>query len=178
METEKTINIKTLYAIGDVDEVMSKEIIKEMVEHDWDEDKPDEIHLYISSEGGYLHDCFAMIDIIDIFRKRFNFKVITFGLGEIASAGFFLFMLGDDRVLFPSCRVFVHEHITVSSEQTYSERIKADKGEETIVYSNYVDYTSRRLNLSKAKAKTLLKKNKWLTDKEVKNFNIITLERL
>jgi ATP-dependent protease ClpP protease subunit len=178
MDEDKKPNIKTLFAIGNVDEAMSESIIKDMVETDWETEPIDQVHLYISSEGGFLHDCFAIVDIIQIFKKTHNFEVVTFGLGEIASAGFFLFLLGNNRILFPSCRVFVHEHITISNEQTYGQRIKDDKGEETIIYNNYVNFTMNSLKLSKAKAKTLLKKNKWLTEKEIKTFNVITQERL
>lgn len=176
MSKDKDNEFIILLAIGEVNETMSKDIISEVLQTDWEKIK--QVHLYISSEGGYLHDCFSIIDTLEILRACYKFNIVTFGLGEIASAGLFLFMLGDKRILYPSCRVFVHEHITVSSEQTYSERLRADKGEETLVYNNYVDYTSRKLGLSKTKTKTLLKKNKWLTEKEIKNFNITTEERL
>jgi ATP-dependent protease ClpP protease subunit len=172
------IKVKTLFAIGEVNDGMSQGIITELLSHNWEKDPVRQVLLYISSEGGYLHDCFAMIDLLEFFKYKYDFEIITFGLGEIASAGLFLFMVGDQRILFPSCRVFVHEHISMSAEQTYSERLKADKGEETIVYNNYLKYTARNLGLTNRRAKALLKKNKWLTELEIRNYNITTMDRI
>lgn len=165
--------VKVQYIFGEINEAVSLELTKELIETDWFGDEVEELHLYICSEGGYLRDCFAIIDLIQMIRSQFNVKVITFGLGEVASAGFFIFLLGEQRILYPNCRVFVHEHITMGSEQqTYGERLKADKTEEKEVYDNYVRYTSERLDITIKKAKNLLKKNKWLTDKEIKLYQI------
>jgi hypothetical protein len=43
-----------------------------------------------------------------------------------------------------------------------------------MVYDMYVEYTSKQLGISKARVKTLLKKNRYLTQKELEKFNIIT----
>lgn len=169
---EETKVVKILYIFGEINEAISQEVTQELIETDWRGEEIQELQLYICSEGGYLRDCFAVIDLVQAIKDRFQIKVYTYGLGEVASAGFFIFLLGEKRVLFPSCRVFVHEHITLGSEQTYGERIKADKTEEKEVYDKYVKYTSERLELGIKKAKNLLKKNKWLTDKEIKLYNI------
>lgn len=165
-------SFKTLYIIGEVNEKMTEEIARELIESDWISENIRELHIYICSEGGYLRDCFAIIDLIQQLRQQFPIIIRTYGLGEVASAGFFIFLLGDERQLFPSCRVFVHEHITVGTEQTYGERIKADKTEEKEVYDNYVKYTSDRLGISVTKTRNLLKKNKWLTKKEMRTYSI------
>lgn len=165
-------SFKTLYIMGEVNENTTTEVTREIIESDWSGDNIRELHIYICSEGGYLRDCFAIIDLIRQIKKQFNITVRTYGLGEVASAGFFIFLLGDERQLFPSCRVFVHEHITVGTEQTYGERIKADKTEEKEVYDNYVRYTAECLDISTRKVKNLLKKNKWLTQQEIKTYGI------
>jgi len=163
---------KIIYVIGEVNENTTECITKELLETDWTADNVKELHIYICSEGGYLRDCFAIIDIIEGIRARHDILIRTYGLGEVASAGFFIFLLGDERILYPSCRTFVHEHITIGDEKTYGERIKADKTEEKEVYDNYVKFTSDRLGITSIKAKNLLRKNKWLTKKEVRNYNI------
>jgi ATP-dependent protease ClpP protease subunit len=161
---------KTLYIIGEINECVANETVTALLETSWDEIK--ELHLYITSPGGYLADCFAIIDLLLHIKDKYDIKIFTYGLGEIASAGFFIFICGDERIIFPSCRVFVHTHITIGSDQTYEERIKADKTEEKEVYDNYVKYTAKQLHLSIAKTRNLLKKCKWLTKKEVKDYNI------
>lgn len=165
-------SLKILYIVGEVNESTTAEVAKELIEAEWEEENIRELHIYICSEGGYLRDCFAVIDLVQKIKSEFNITIRTYGLGEVASAGFFIFLLGDERQLFPSCRVFVHEHITMGTEQTYGERIKADKTEEKEVYENYVKYTSERLGISVTKVKNLLKKNKWLTKKEIKTYRI------
>jgi len=161
---------KTIYIIGEINECVANETVTALLETKWDSIK--ELHLYITSQGGYLADCFAIIDLILHIKDKYGVKVFTYGLGEIASAGFFIFICGDERLIFPSCRIFVHTHITVGDERTFIERIKADKTEEKEVYDNYIKYTAKQLGLSIVKAKNLLKKSKWLTRKEAKDYNV------
>jgi len=169
-EDSKTYQI---FIIGEVNAEMSKEIIRTLFEIDWKQDNVTNLNVYISSEGGFLSDCFAMIDAFQFIKDTFNVHISTFGLGECASAGFFLFLLGDTRILFPNCVVFVHEHLTVSSESTYSDIKRENKHSKTL-YEMYVKYTSIRLGLSTTKIKNLLKRNRYLTCAELSKFNIIT----
>ena len=169
IETEPDKRI--IYIIGEINEDVANDTITSMLGTNWKEVK--ELHLYITSQGGYLADCFAITDLLVHIRNKFGVKIFTYGLGEIASAGFFIFIAGDERLLFPSCRVFVHTHITINGEaETYQDRLKADKTEEKEVYDNYVKYTAEQLDLTIAKAKNLLKKSKWLNQKEIKDYNI------
>lgn len=163
---------KIIYIIGEINDITANETITTLLDTKWEEGIK-EIHLYVTSQGGFLSDCFAIIDLIMHIREKHGVTVYTYGLGEIASAGFFIFILGNVRKLFPSCRVFVHTHITINGNQeTYQDRIKADKTEEKEVYENYMKYTAAQLNLSIAKSKNLLKKSKWLSKKEIKDYNI------
>lgn len=169
--------IKALCIFGEISEDTSSTVIPELLETDFEGENIKELHLYICSEGGYLSHCFAIIDFIRVLKRQFNLTIYTYGLGEIASGGFFLFLLGDKRILFPSCRIFVHEHITVDQEpQTYSDRLKADKTTEKELYETYLAYTSEELGISKKKAKTLLAKNKWLNSRDIKTYNILREE--
>jgi len=161
---------KTIYIIGEINECVANETVTALLETDWDEVK--EIHLYITSQGGYLTYCFTIIDLIMYIKEKHGVKVTTYGLGEIASAGFFIFICGDIRKIFPSCRIFVHTHITVGDERTYDQRLIADKTEEKEIYDNYSKYTAAQLNIPIKKAKSLLKKSKWLNRKEAKDYNI------
>jgi ATP-dependent protease ClpP protease subunit len=164
---------KTIYIIGEINEETANETITILLETEWEKIK--ELNIYITSQGGYLADCFAITDLLLYIKEKYSIKINTFGLGEIASAGFFIFIAGSQRKLFPSCRVFVHTHITINSEtETYDQRLKADKHEEKEVYDNYVIYTAEQLNLPIVKAKRLLKKQRWLNKKEIKEFNIAT----
>lgn len=174
---KKEKKIKRLVLIGAVEPDMAKEALYDLLEHDWVNEKIDELQLVINSEGGFITDCFAMIDMIELLKNKFNFTISTIGTGMIASAGFFLFLLGDTRTITPNCRAFVHEHITIEeAEKTYSERIRSDKTDQKNIYNMYINYTKRRLGLTARQAKLLLRKNKWLSAKEISNFGIVTKE--
>lgn len=171
--TEDNIKTKQLYIIGEINEGMSKDIIKALFETNWKEDAINNLSIYISSEGGFLIDCFAMIDAIQFIRDTYDVHVSTIGLGECTSAGFFLFLVGDLRILFPNCRIYVHEHIATLGESSYDDTRREIK-DQKMVYDMYVAYTTKRLGISPTRVKNLLKKNRYLTPKELKKFNIIT----
>lgn len=165
---------KIVYIIGEINESVAQETIAILLNTNWKEVKS--LKIYITSPGGYLTDCFAITDLLLLIKAKYDVTITTFGLGEIASAGFFIFIAGSKRILFPSCRVFVHTHITVNSEtETYDQRLKADKHEEKEVYDNYTKYTADQLKLSIVEAKKLLKKQKWLSRTEIEKFKIGTL---
>lgn len=171
-EQKKDQQAKAIFIVGEVDDTMCLSILQTLIETNWKEYS--ELTIYISSEGGSLPACFAMIDAINFVREAFNIHVTTFGLGEAASAGFFLLLTGDNRALFPNCMVFVHEHLTIGDGTTsYSDRKREDKDQDKI-YAMYIDYTARRLGISTRKVKTLLKKNRYLKPSELISYNIIT----
>jgi ATP-dependent protease ClpP protease subunit len=164
---------KNLYLIGDIDNIMSEKIITNLLEDD-KINTIKTINLFISSAGGCLHDCMAMMDLIDFQREVAGYKVNTFGLGEVCSGGFFMFLMGDERILFPKCRVFVHEHMIVGDEdEPYSKKIE-NMHEDRVLNKIYVQFVADKLGISYKSAKTLLKKDKWLSDKEIEQYNIVT----
>lgn len=173
--TEQKQASKAICIFGEINDSTSGSVIPELLETEFEEENIKELHIYICSEGGELSHCFAIIDFIQLLKKRFNFTIYTYGLGEIASGGFFLFLLGDKRITFPNCRVFVHEHVIMNDEsKTYSERIKNDKTIEKTLYETYLNYTLDRLKITKTKAKKLLQLNKWLSKNDIKKYNLIS----
>lgn len=167
---EDTPNEISILIDGEINETTSHDLIQELLSINWEDKKV--INLYIFSQGGYLDHCFAIIDMLLDIKEKYNVTINSFGLGEVASAGFFIFICGDKRKLYPSCRVYVHTHITLYTDQTYYERIKSDKTDEKEVYDNYLQYTATQLNISTARTKNLLKKQKWLTKKEIADYNV------
>jgi len=174
VKVDGNIKTKQLYIIGEINEEISKIVLRTCFETDWSKEGITNLNIYIASEGGYLKDCFAMIDAIDFVRETFGITVTTFGLGEVASSGFFLFLAGDIRIMFPNCKTFVHEHIAPMGEQTYGER-KRDDRDQKVLYDMYVQYCASRMEISPTKTKNLLKKNRFLTPKELVTYNVITL---
>lgn len=169
---ERETKAKAMFAIGEVNSQMCLDLIKELLDTNWIEYS--ELTLYICSEGGSLPDCFAILDMINFIRETFGIHVTTFGLGEAASAGFFLLCSGDDRAIFPNCQIYVHEHLTIGDgTSSYSERKREDKDQDRL-YTMYINYTAERLGISKARVQGLLKKNRYLKPSELISYNIIT----
>jgi len=164
-----------LYLIGIIDSEMEEKIITKLLESK-NLDTLEVINMYISSEGGELYSCFAMIDLITHLKNVLGLKINTFGMGEVCSGGFFMFILGDNRTLFPKCRIFVHEHMSQGdSDLPYSEKMTEFK-EERILNKIYIDYVAERLEISSFNAKKFLQKNKWLSIKEIDEYNITNRE--
>lgn len=176
-DSDESKKAKALFLVGNVDNDMCSEVLKTIFETDWKGEEIKELTIYISSEGGSLPNCFAMIDAILFVKSAFGIHVTTFGLGEAASAGFFLLLTGDSRALFPNCMVFVHEHLTLGTDATsYSDRKKEDKDQDHI-YDMYIEYTAERLGITTGKVKRLLKKNRYLRESELITYNIITKDK-
>ena len=68
-----------------------------------DADKTKEIHVWINSQGG---DCSTLM-LIDQQLDEFEY-VVTIGTGEIDSAGFMLWLKGDERYLSPKTFCMYH----------------------------------------------------------------------
>jgi len=172
MSTNKKAIIKQIFIIGEINHEINKEIVTDLFNTDWKDEKYNELVIYISTCGGLLSDCFSMIDSIELLKATYKFKITTVVLGEASSAGFFLFLLGDTRIVLPNGRMFIHEHITFTDGQTYSE-FKKEEASNTILYTTYIDYVSKRLKISPNKVKTLIAKNAWLTRDEMIEWKII-----
>lgn len=175
MTKEKNIpkKSKNIYIIGEITHDVTETVLIELLE---DENINDltELNMYISSPGGDLHTCLGIIDIINQQRKKIGYTVNTYGIGEISSGGFYLFTLGDNRKIYPSCRMYVHEHIVNNPDiETYSKKMESFKSEK-LLNDIYVTLIAKQLSLSFKKAKSLLQKDKWLTDTEIKQYNILT----
>lgn len=173
MENQQ-VNIKQIYLFGEIDGNVSRECIETLLDIDFVKENIKILKLYISSEGGFLFDCFAIIDCVLDLKTKYNLKIETYGLGQISSAGLFLFLLGDTRILYKNCKVYVHEHITTEENgKTYGERLKEDKTQEKDIYEMYFQYSMNQLNLNKQQVKKFLALNKWMTKKEIEKFNIV-----
>lgn len=166
---------KSFYILGELDidiENISK-LIYEINEYpDWNVTST--VNLFISSQGGDLHCTFAIIDLLEEKKRKYNVKFITHGLGCVGSGGFFLFLLGDERILYPKCRTYVHEHICVDSEELPFTLQELSHEEDKAINKIYTEWIASRLDITFKKAKELLVLNKWLTAEEISRFNIVT----
>lgn len=167
------MDIKNLFIVGDIEDGIVKEILSSL----WDDpdiNKVKTLNIFIETSGGDLHCCFAIMDAVQYLKEQIGFKVNTFGIGKVVSAGFFLFLLGDYRKLFPRTGVYVHEHLVLNDEGSpFSIKLKEFE-EDKAIHDVYCTYVMEQLGLSSRQARSLLKKNKWLTRKEIIKYHITT----
>jgi ATP-dependent Clp protease protease subunit len=168
----RSLNEHGVYLLhGDIDEVTTGGAIRFILEANLDPDCDLEfITLIINSNGGYVSDGFALIDIM--FGSHIPIR--TVGIGTIASMGLMVFLAGEQgtRTLTPNCTILSHqysgghfgkEHELVASQKGFSDLTD-------IITRHY----QRTTNLDdKAIRKYLLPpQDVWLTAKEAKKLGI------
>lgn len=128
------------------------------------------IILNINSPGGHVDELMALVDMLESMPA----PVITRAYGEIASCGFVLFCIGDERYVGPNVSLMYHE---------ISYGIMG-KNSEIRNYSEYSKRVQKRIDrLIKTKTGITLKKldewkkpnqDKWLDAQEAVDLGIAT----
>ena len=128
------------------------------------------IILNINSPGGHVDELMALVDMLESMPA----PVITRAYGEIASCGFVLFCIGDERYVGPNVSLMYHE---------IAYGIMG-KDSEIRNYSEYTKRVQKRIDrLIKAKTGITLKKldewkksnqDKWLDAEEAVELGIAT----
>jgi len=160
---------ETIGIFGEINEETTSSFITELFDADWSKEK--ELDIIVSSQGGSLDFCFAIIDAINVIKQTYNVKVKTLGLGLVASSGFLIFLIGDERVLSPNCRVFVHEHM-ISFENVSYDKMKEVSKDNKQDFRKYIMYIAERLGITKRKAISFIKHERNLSKKEISLYNI------
>jgi ATP-dependent Clp protease, protease subunit len=95
------------YINGDIDEETSECFIRFLLERELMSRRPDYVKVIISSDGGYIDNCMAMIDTI----RAVSFPVHTYALGHVYSCGLLLFMSGSkgNRYIFKNTMAMSHQ---------------------------------------------------------------------
>jgi len=116
------------------------------------ETRPKELTLVINSNGGDLHDAFALIDVMN----GSQIPIRTIGLGLIASAGLLIFMSGKKgmRSLTPNTAILSHQWAWGAHGKQHE--LLAQTKEWGLVQSRMVKHYRRCTGLSEEKVKKLL----------------------
>jgi ATP-dependent Clp protease protease subunit len=120
LEETQVIQMKVGPAIlfGPIDDDIAAEIVTWIIEANLSEIPLEELHLIINSEGGDLSACMSIIEAMNASK----IPVRTTGMGQVMSAGLFIFMNGmrGQRRLTESCTVLSHNFNT-GAEGSYAE---------------------------------------------------------
>ena len=93
--------------MSEVSQETCKDLISFILTKSWSSPRPKSLQIIINSPGGDLSAAFAVIDIM----KGCPIPVHTTGLGQIASAGFMIFIAGEKghRTLTPNTSIMSHQ---------------------------------------------------------------------
>lgn len=128
------------------------------------QERPEHLTFVITSPGGDLAGCFALIDTI----KSSKIPVHTVGLGLIASCGFNLFIAGEKghRVLTPNTAILSHQFSSGSYGKEHE--LFASVKRHTITQQRIVEHYKKSTGLSEKKVREFLlpPEDVWLTPEE------------
>ena len=93
--------------MDDVNTESCKDLISFILTKSWQSPRPKELQIIINSPGGDLNSAFAVIDVMN----GAPFPIHTVGIGQIASAGFMMFINGakGQRLLTPNTSIMSHQ---------------------------------------------------------------------
>lgn len=127
-----------------------------------------EITLIINSVGGECGDAFALIDVIEMSKK----KIRIVGTGYICSCGLLTFMTGNERLISSKAMILSHQYAGLKAGK-YHELIGNRKLEDYLnerIISHYKRHT--KLSKKVIKEKLLCQTDVWLTPQEAIKYNI------
>jgi ATP-dependent Clp protease protease subunit len=103
---------RSIMFVGEVTEEKAAEFVSALLvlaqTKDEEEDRAEDIKIYINTYGGSADEMFAIYDVMD-WCKQFC-DIETIGLGKVMSAGTLILAAGTKgkRSLSPHCRVMIH----------------------------------------------------------------------
>ena len=100
----KLVQERIIFIDGPIDEDLANEVIAQLLYLD-SVDNNKEISIYINSPGGYVHQGLAIYDIAKIIKA----PIKTVCIGEAASMGFILMLMGNERYATKHSQFMVHE---------------------------------------------------------------------
>lgn len=136
-------------------------------------DKDEEITLYINSEGGYISDCFALIDVMDHCKC----PISTVVLGSAASAACLIASNGTPGMRYAgkNAEFMYHESYGDLVDVSHSQmRYYAEQFNRTQLRLDKIFRRNTGKSISVIREKFLEKKlDKYMTSSEAKDFGII-----
>lgn len=110
-----------VYIMGSFDETISQHVVpafKQLID-DKSKEKDAFITIYINSPGGYCHELYNLLSLIDIAHSR-GIGIVTVVLGRAYSCGSMLAIHGDHRVMYKYGNHIIHlgqQGSTVTTEK-------------------------------------------------------------
>jgi len=156
--------------MSEVNQETCKDLISFILTKSWTRPRPKSLHIIICSPGGDLNAAFAVIDVM----KGCPIPIHTTGLGQIASAGFMIFISGEKgrRVLTPNTSVMSHQYSWGSWGKEH-ELVAVGK-EFELTTERMINHYKRCTGLNEKQIRQYLlpPTDVWLSAKESKKYGI------
>lgn len=159
-----------LYIFGSISQYPWREkdrdaygIVKELQELD-----ADEIHVYINSTGGSVAEGLAIYNVL----KSHAAKVYTYASGFACSAASVVFMAGEERIMYASSLLMIHNAWTYGEGNASYFRKQAEDLD-TITQASVKAYMER-VSISEDEVKEMMEKETWLSAEKAKEYGFAT----
>jgi len=132
------------------------------------------ITIYLTSEGGYIYDAFAMYDAIKaVSRSGIKVTIIVEGWAASAAATIVL-QAADERLCRPSSRFLLHEVSRWAFSEEKASALQDEVKEITALTNMILDVLSEKCNHSRKEIKQLIeRKETWMSAEEAKEWGLI-----
>lgn len=125
------------------------------------------LKLMINSPGGSVKSGFMAIDYI----KTLPVKIETYVLGQAASMGFMLWLIGDKRDMAENSTLLIHQLRTgFAGRKDELEDYMKHIGN---LHNQLVNFTMKATGLGKEKVEELFSRETWLTRQEAKKLGLL-----
>jgi len=137
----------------------------------------DEITMFIHSDGGAVDSCCAIIDAMEIAKKK-GYIIRTVAEGKAYSAGGFVLAMGSEghRLATPLSMIMIHEASTDNGYDSMSKQtgyLEATKKQMDGIYEVVAKALGRKTKKAVQDFKEEIKKDIWMNVKEALKYKII-----
>lgn len=132
------VSVYDFYITGDIEE---PEHYIDLIQALRTAEPQDTIFMYLNTNGGNLH---TTIQILSAMRSSAA-SVVTCLEGQVCSAGTFIFLKGDKKIVNPNCTFMIHNYSQASSGRAHevmSQIGYMEKYFETLAQDIYGDFLS------------------------------------
>jgi ATP-dependent Clp protease, protease subunit len=175
---DSSSNTKSLKDLGiylfmdEVSQISIKPVVEWIIEENYTKEKKKFLQLFINSPGGDLSACFTLTD----FMVKSAVPVHTFGIGEIASCGFLIFIAGEKgyRTITNNTAILSHQY-SWGKEGKHHELV-ASRKEEDLILKRMTNHYEKHITVKKNKPQIIKKllepSDVWLSPEEALKFGI------
>ena len=170
LEGQDSPEKRSIMFVGEVTEERAADLISALLvlaqDKPAEEEKAEDIKLYISTYGGSAHEMFAIYDVMNFCRTLCDIE--TIGIGKVMSAGTLLLAAGTrgKRKLGKHCQVMIHSVNGGSIGELHS--LENEMEQMKNLQDTYIQCLSNETSMTKRQIQTLInrKVNVYLSSEE------------